>query len=143
MTAHSEKIIDHVYASDTSKIAENFVPSIAISDHYPVGFTRTTSQKQIKRQSHTKIQYRCFKKFNDDLFQSDLSRTLCSLQITSDTNVNFSNWIHSFLSVLDRHAPIKSKRVRREWQPEWYNNDITEASRKRDTYHNKKNWSDY
>ena len=46
-------------------------------------------------------------------------------------------------SVLDRHAPIKSKRVRRERQPEWYNNDINEASRKRDTYHNKKNWSQY
>ena len=48
VTAHSEKIKDHVYASDTSKIAESFVPRIAISNHYPV---------KIKRQSHTKIQY--------------------------------------------------------------------------------------
>ena len=50
-TAHSEKIIDHIYASDSSKVTEQFVPNIAISDHYPVLFTGSVSKDQLKRRS--------------------------------------------------------------------------------------------
>ena len=53
-------------------------------------------------------------------------------------NVNFSMWIESFTSILDRHVPIKTKRVKLEKQPEWFNNDIKEASLKRDVYHKQK-----
>ena len=73
----------------------------------------------------------CFRKFDNDVFLSDLSTALNSIQFTINTNVNFSMWIKSFTSVLDKHAPIKSKRVKRKIQPEWFNNDIKEASKKK------------
>ena len=87
VTAHSEKIIDHIYASDSSKTSEVFVPNMAISDHYPVCFTRTMSKNQLKRHPHINIQYRCFKKIGEDLFLSDLSAALTSIQFTVNTNV--------------------------------------------------------
>ena len=39
-TAHSETLIDHLYDSTTDKLSDISVSSIAISDHYPICFTR-------------------------------------------------------------------------------------------------------
>ena len=76
ITAHSETLIDHVYASCPQHIVESFVPQLAISDHFPVCFTRKASKNQIKRCSHKSITYRCYKRFNDELFLSDLNYSL-------------------------------------------------------------------
>ena len=46
VTAHSQKIIDHVYASIPENIAETFGPNIAISDHYPIDI-KTSTKKEI------------------------------------------------------------------------------------------------
>ena len=68
VTAHSETIIDHVYTPDSGNIADISVPSIAISDHYPIAFTRTISKAQFKRQEHISIQYRSFNNYDEDSF---------------------------------------------------------------------------
>ena len=61
VTPHSSTIIDHLYASKTDRLSEVLVPCMAISDHYPICFTRSTAKHTIKRQTHQTIQYRCFK----------------------------------------------------------------------------------
>ena len=38
VTTHSKTIIDHLYTLDLDKVAEVFVSSIAVSDHYPICF---------------------------------------------------------------------------------------------------------
>ena len=50
----------------------------------------------------------------------------------SDTNTNFSNWASKFIAVLDKHAPVRYKRVKRDTQPEWFNDDIKFAMKQRD-----------
>ena len=52
VTAHSSTLIDHLYVSNTDHLSDVTVPCIAISDHYPICFTRTTSKKTIKRKDH-------------------------------------------------------------------------------------------
>ena len=76
ITAHSSAIIDHLYASSQDKITEKFVPNIAISDHFPICFTRSASKANYQRHTHTTIKYRCYKKFNEDDFLFDLSEAL-------------------------------------------------------------------
>ena len=44
ITAHSETVIDHVYVTTPENVADIFVPSIAVSYHYPACFTRTTAK---------------------------------------------------------------------------------------------------
>ena len=56
---------------------------------------------------------------------------------------NFSSWCIKFSEVYNRHAPIKTKRVKRDTQPEWFNEDIKSASKARDTYHKHENWTQY
>ena len=144
VTAHSEKIIDHIYASHSSNVAETFVPCIAVSDHYPVCFTRTVSKNQLKRGIHKTIQYRCYKNFNEEQFLNNLSETLNNIRFEhGNSDSNFSLWVSSFVSVLDEHVPVKTKRVRHDIQPEWLNEDIKDAIKNRNIHHKHKNWDQY
>ena len=60
VTANSETLTDHVYASEPENVISPFVPYIALIDHYPMCFTRTTTKQQVKRTSHKTIKYRCY-----------------------------------------------------------------------------------
>ena len=135
---------DHVYASDSAHITDISVPNIAVSDHYPVLFTRATTNVHFKRQEHISIQYRTFNQFDDDSFLDDLSEQMNTLVISqTDINANFSNWTSKFMAVFDKHAPIRQKRVKRETQPEWVNDEIKTAMKQRNKYHGLKDWRQY
>ena len=119
ITAHSATLIDHLYVTTPENVTESFVPKIALSDHYPMCLTCSTAKRQLKRHDHKSINYRCFKKFNENDFCNDLSLALNALHTTdADTNQNFENWFTIFSEVLDKHAPVKSKRIKQETQPE-------------------------
>ena len=47
------------------------------------------------------------------------------------------------MDIFDKHAPIKSKRVKHETKPEWINDEIKTAMKHRDTYHKRKGWKQY
>ena len=68
VTAHSETIIDHVYASDSTHMTDMSVPNIAVSDHYPVSFTRATTNVHFKCQEHISIQHRTVNQFDEITF---------------------------------------------------------------------------
>ena len=93
-------------------------------------FTRSTAKRQLKRHDHKSINYRCFRKFNEN-FCNELSIALNTLHTSdSDTNQNFDNWCTNFSEVLEKHAPVKSKRIKHEIQPKWLNDDIKSAAKK-------------
>ena len=71
VTQSSSTIIDHVYTSNPEKnITETFVPHYAIIDHFPVCLSRKV---KISKPNHITTSYRCFKKFDEILFLTDLS----------------------------------------------------------------------
>ena len=54
------------------------------------------------------------------MFLSDLSDKLADLEYAqNDSDHNFQNWNDIFASLLNKHAPIKIKRVKKEIKPEW------------------------
>ena len=139
VTAHSSTIIDHLYVSNRDKITETFAPNIAISDHFPICFTRSASKTSYQRHNHTTIKFRCYKKFNEDDFLLDLSEALSLTEISNnDSTKNFETWTSTFMDIFDLHAPIKSKRVKHETQHKWINDEIKTAMKHRDTYHKRK-----
>ena len=144
VTARSSTLIDHLYVSHPDKVTECFVPKTAIRDHYPICFTRCTAKRQLKRHEHRSMDYRCFKSFNDDDFCNELAIAINTIQ-TSDTdcNHNFNKWCSMFSDILDKLAPVKSKRIKHETQPEWIKDDIKSAARQRDIYHKQNNWHQY
>ena len=47
------------------------------------------------------------------------------------------------MKIFNKHAPLKLKRVKSETQPEWHNDEIKLARKKRDAFHKAKNWKEY
>ena len=61
----------------------------------------------------TVITYRCFKKFDDDSFLLDLSNsTISEVYNFSEPDAALQHWHETFVSVCDKHTPLKTIRVR-------------------------------
>ena len=73
-----------------------------------------------------------------------MSENMAILNISPvDSEQNFESFIQSFITVFDKHAPMKTKRVKQETQSKWHNENIKAASKQRDMYHKTRNWSQY
>ena len=100
VTAHSETIIDHLYTTTPESVKDIHIPKVAVSDHYPIQFTRLTGKSHIKRQQHSIIHYRSINNLNEEQFLSDLSDNMSSLDVSpNDSDLNFSNFINSFMAI--------------------------------------------
>ena len=74
--------------------------------------TVTVMKKYYKKLEPIKIQYRDYKKFDGNIFRSDLKKRLTSVCIS---DIKIFNKI--FFEVLDSHAPQKQKTIRGNNQP--------------------------
>ena len=108
MTALSATLIYHIYTNQRDMVTECFGPTVALSDLYPVCFTRQTSKLKIKKRNHNTIKFRSFTNFENSAFLDDLNTNIQIFKCSqTDSNINFSTWNVLFLSVLNKHAPIK------------------------------------
>ena len=71
------------------------------------------------------IECRNFKYFNAESFLNDLY-TLPWIEIDNKENVDkmWECWKSLFVQVLDKHAPLKTKRVRKRGSVSWINRDV-------------------
>lgn len=143
-TDTTETLIDHAYTNTVVNISHVSVPHYSISDHYPVCISRKLSHLTDKGPSHKIIKYRSTKHFQDNHFLDDLSSQPWSvIDIYSDPNDALDFFLKLFKTVLDKHAPKRSKRVKRVNQPNWMNEEIQTARRTRDQFHAKKDTINY
>ena len=141
----SSTLIDHIYTTNKSRIVGTYVPEVAISDHYPVccNWALKTDTK-FRKNKHTTIRYRSLKNFNKDAFLSDLSNaSLNNVYNHTDPDAALAEWYSVFLSVLDRHAPFRTKRVKNVQFPAWLTKDIREAMSTRNEMKRQKNFEAY
>ena len=82
-----------------------------------------------KMSSRRTIKYRNAKNIDTDKFRLDLTNTPCTfLKIHERLQL----WNKMFISVVDKHAPFVTKRVKVLQQPPWWNNNIQSAMCTRD-----------
>ena len=99
---------------------------------------------RIVKTEHISTSYRCFKNFNESLFLIDLGSDLESFSLcNSNVDDEFAFWFSIIQNQLDRHAPIKTRRVKSKRLPEWFTSDILIARRMRDNLMRVKNWTQY
>ena len=78
-------------------------------------------------------------KFSEEAFLCELSDTLNHFRVSLiNCDQYFDRWTQILMFVLNEHAPVKTKRVKRSSQPEWISDEIKTAIKKRDTFHNAK-----
>ena len=131
VTAESQTLIDHIYTNNEENIQSVSVEKLCISDHYAV-FCNRKSHVSVCKNTHQVITYRSFKNFDEAPFLSDLSSVPWEILEYSD-NVDdiVYAWKSLFLEILDKHAPIKSHRVKKKYQPEWLNPEILDCIKER------------
>ena len=135
ITSTSSTLIDHFYTTKPDNICEICVPPIAISDHYPVCSTRKASYMQ-RKGKHIEIQFRDFKKFNENDFLKDLANSnFNTLLQLDDPNEILNSFYDLFNGILNKHAKVKTKRVKTDIRPKWLTPEINEARHLRDLYH--------
>ena len=102
---------------------------IGISDHSLIYVYRKLSPEFAFKGRSTKT-YRNFSNFNRENFRRDISRQDWSCT-SDDPNVLWADWKAKFLSIVNSHAPIKTKRVRSGKVP-WITSDLRKGMRDRD-----------
>ena len=139
VTQTSATIIDHIYTNSKQHIHEINIAKETLSDHYLVRFTRKTKNKQ-SFSTHTTISFRSFKHMNEEEFLSDLSRLpLTAVQSFDNPDNALEYFTQLFTEVLNKHAPIKQKRVKHSHQPDWFTSEIANAIKCRNKFKQDKN----
>ena len=127
-TECTSTLIDHVYTTNGRRIVNLTVSDITISDHSPILFTWKHASLKIKTNAHKSIEYRNIDKIDICKFNDDLDRQLNMSPGSpneNDPNKVLQAWECTFMGVVSKHAPKKEKRVRKRFQPDWFNMKIT------------------
>ena len=98
--------------------------NVGLSDHQLIYCTRKITR--INRGGHEQIKFRSFKNYTIDSYEKFLVETNFS-ECKSFDNVNdaYSNSIQKLMEVINKVAPVKNKRIKRNSQ-EWFDSEIAE-----------------
>lgn len=71
--------------------------------------------------------------FDEELFLQDLSEDPSTFSVSQmDVEADFYKWSSILMRQLNKHAPVKTKRVKTKHMPVWFIIDITTARKYRD-----------
>ena len=134
VTQSTSTLLDHLYTNNVLLIQKSWVSDAAISDHFPIICSLNVKRSKYKKYGHTYFTYRCMKNFDPKNFCYDLMKTpFHEIYNHGDPNRAFQLWHNLFLSVINKHVPIKRKRVRNPTLPPWLTKEIMQAMYQRDT----------
>ena len=132
VTNDSKTLIDHIYTANEENIQSVKVEKICISDHYAIFCNRSSHISPDKSSQHQTITYRSFKNFNELNFLNDLNAVPWEIiENFDDIDDIVSSWMLLFTEILDKHAPIKTQRIKRKYQPEWLTPEILDLIKER------------
>ena len=125
VTKDSKTLIDHIYTTNEENIRSVKVEKICVSDHYAIFCNRSSHISPDKTNQHQTITYRSFKNFVESNFLNDLNSVPWEIiESFDDVDDIVSAWMTLFTEILDKHAPIKSHRIKRKYQPDWLTPEI-------------------
>ena len=132
VTNTSSTLIDHIYTNFDEKIAHVNVCKISISDHFAV-FGNRKLNNCVKSNTHQTITYRSFKNFDENSFINDMHGVpLETIKYFNDINEIDEVWNNMCLEIINKHAPLKSHRIKRKYQPDWLTSQILDCIKGRD-----------
>ena len=132
VTDNTATLIDHVYVTHPEHIQQVSVPKVGLSDHYPTCISYRRLSKDSLKKSHTKIYYRDIESVNERNFSQDICNAFFHLDFGGDVDLDAISFTNNFNNIVDKHAPVCEKRVKRPKQPTWFNKEITLAMAHRD-----------
>ena len=134
VTKSTKSILDVCITSSPDKIIQSGVVHLGISDHSLIYATHELNSV-IKGDRQNLVEFRNFRKFNVESFLNDLYM-LPWVELDSKQNVDqmWESWKTLFLKVLDKHAPKRSKRIRKKGNVPWFNKTVKNKLFQRDRF---------
>ena len=132
ITKYSSTLLDVCIVSSPEKIIHSGIIPVGFSDHSLIYSVRKINMLP-KTKGIREIEIRNFKNFDSKNFLEDLDRQHW-VQVESEREVNamWTTWRNLFLGVLDKHAPLRSKRVKNNPNLPWISKEIKKKMRERD-----------
>ena len=144
ITASTATLLDHIYSNCPENVKDASVGDLSISDHFPVTCNWLLKIPIDLKNGHTTTTFRSFKNFNKDAFLYDLSLTRFDLIYSiTDPEAALCLWYALFNAVLDKHAPVRTRRVKSSIRPPWLTHDLMKAMKERDKLKKKQRFDDY
>ena len=127
-------LIDHIYTNSTDLILNTYVPMCGASDHYPVACSLICDQRRSDISTHKYVNYRFMKKFNKDSFLLDLANaSFDNILSSNNPDEALSTFVDIFMNLVNKHAPLKRKRIKSHIKCPWLSFDIIKKIRIRDS----------
>ena len=103
-----------------------------ISDHYLIF---TVLKLKLPKLRPALINVRSYKHYDRNMFLEDIAQEQWeNISLVDDVNGQLNHFNRNFLRILDRHAPVKTIKVRYRHSP-FVNDEIKELMKKRDHLH--------
>ena len=147
VTLKSSTIIDHIYTTIPDKHVKSGVIDLCMSDHFLI-YTILGCKSASKQPKDILI--RSYNKFNLRSFINDISScTNLNVSNINDINTAWNKWSSSFANICERHAPLRTIRVKDRNKP-WVTKEILKLIYARDIAHkialrdqNENKWNEY
>jgi len=133
VTDKTSTMIDHIYTNNPNMTNNIKVVDSGISDHKPIFCKWKCKIPKNKKNGHTTFEYRSFKHFDENQFLLDVYNTsFWVLYNEHNAEKALDNFNDMFLSIIEKHAPLRQRRVKNMSSPPWITNDLKNAMAKRD-----------
>ena len=129
VTPNSSTLIDLCVTNTATKILNSGVLHLGISDHSLIYMTYKT---KYERSGKRIIEIRSMKNFRKEQYLWDLEQQNWNdIKLSSDPNTMWSKWKSLLMECIDRHAPLRHKRVGNKRSP-WITSQLQREMRKKD-----------
>ena len=133
VTNSSKTLIDHIYVDLFTVVKEVSVIPIGISDHFPVCLNLNYNVKNITTNCHKQMYFRDMKNLNKIEFLNDPDFVLLdNIYSLNNPDQALLMWSNIFMNIINKHAPVRCKRVSQKHQNPWFNIEINREIHKRD-----------
>jgi hypothetical protein len=144
ITATSTTLLDHIYCNHPLNIMNVKTISSGMSDHCPISCVWSCKTPSKSKGGHIYVNYRSMKNFDSTAFLFDVSHlNVMDLYQCSNADDALNLWNQKFVPIIDKHAPLKTKRVKNKTYPKWLTQEIIDTMRERDECKKAKRYDEY
>ena len=122
VTCSNSTLIDHILTNAPSRVSQKGVINVGVSDHQLIFHKRKVSRIKTGG-AHKYLNFCSLKNYTADYYKEALQQVdFPNYESFGDANEAYSNFFQKLMTVIDKIAPYKSKRVKGNTQ-KWFDDE--------------------
>ena len=121
----TSSLIDHILTTFPERVSQQGIIDVGLSDHQLIYCTRKFSRTKLG--THKQIKFRSLKNYTAEAYKEALGKVCFpDYENFSDVNKAYENFIQRLMSIIDKLAPFKTKKVKGNSQ-EWFDGEVLKS----------------